>query len=68
MVLQGDMTVARRPITLGIQTANYAEVASGVRAGEQIVVSDRGGLKPGEKVVPHPTEALAYDAPGEKAQ
>jgi RND family efflux transporter MFP subunit len=63
MVLQGDMTVARRPITLGIQTANYAEVQSGIRPGEQIVVSDRGGLKEGEKVTPHPMEALAYDKP-----
>jgi RND family efflux transporter MFP subunit len=68
MVLQGDMTVVRRPITLGIQTANYAEVAGGVSPGEQIIVSDRGGLKPGERVVPHPMEALAYDSPPEKPQ
>ncbi|MGA2716104.1 MAG: efflux RND transporter periplasmic adaptor subunit [Bryobacteraceae bacterium] len=68
MVLQGDMTVVRRPITLGIQTANYAEVASGLTPGEQIIVSDRGGLKPGVRVVPHPMEALAYDSSPEKPQ
>ena len=67
MVLQGDMTVVRRPITLGIQTANYAEVA-GELSPEQTIVSDRGGLKPGERVVPHPMEALAYDSPPEKPQ
>jgi len=68
MVVQPDMTVTRRPITLGIQTANYAEVASGIRPGEQIVVSDRGSLKPGEKVAPHPMEALAYDSSASKSQ
>ena len=68
MVLQGDMTVVRRPITLGIQTANYAEVASGLTPGEQIVVSDRGALKAGEKVAPHPMEAMAYDATPGKPQ
>jgi RND family efflux transporter MFP subunit len=68
MVLQGDMTIVRRPITLGIQTANYAEVASGLTPGEQIVVSDRGALKPGEKVVPHPMEAMAYDSSPGKPQ
>lgn len=68
MVLQADMTVARRPITLGIQTANYAEVASGLTPGEQIVVSDRGVLKPGVKVAPHPMEAMAYDAAPGKPQ
>lgn len=68
MVLQPDMTVVRRPITLGIQTANYAEVASGLTPGEQIIVSDRGGLKPGERVVAHPTEAMAYDSSSAKPQ
>ncbi len=68
MVLQPDMTVMRRPVTLGIQTANYAEVASGISPGEQVIVSDRGNLKDGEKVVPHPMEALAYDSSNDKAQ
>ena len=68
MVLQGDMRIMRRPITLGIQTANYAEVASGLTPGEQIVVSDRGALKPGERVVAHPMEAMAYDSSPGKPQ
>lgn len=68
MVVQPDMTVARRPVTLGVQTANYAEVAGGVTPGQQIVVSDRGNLKDGEKVAPRPMEALAYDAAGDKSQ
>ncbi len=39
-----------RPVTLGIETAADAEVVSGLNAGEQVVVSDRSGLKSGEKV------------------
>lgn len=60
VTVQQDGTVLRRPVTLGVQTANYAEVASGVRPGEQIVVSDRSGLKDGEHVVARPMEVLAY--------
>lgn len=68
LVVQPDMTLARRPITLGVQTPNYAEVAGGLTPGEQIVVSDRSSLKPGEKVAPHPMEALAYDSSTARAQ
>jgi multidrug efflux pump subunit AcrA (membrane-fusion protein) len=63
MIIQNDNSVQPRPVTLGVQTANYAEVASGLTPGERIVVSDRSGLKAGERVTPHPTEVLAYDAP-----
>jgi RND family efflux transporter MFP subunit len=49
-----------RPITLGLQTANDAEVVSGLSDGEQIVVSDRSGLKPGEKVHPQVVQVMEY--------
>ncbi len=42
--------IDRRPITLGIQTANDAEVLSGLQEGESVVVSDRSGLKAGQPV------------------
>jgi multidrug efflux pump subunit AcrA (membrane-fusion protein) len=61
MILQPDNSVQSRPVTLGIQTANYAEIASGLTPGERVVVSDRSGLKAGERVTPHPAEVLAYD-------
>jgi len=41
-----------RIITLGMQNAAYAEVLSGMRDGEQVVVSDRSSLKAGEAVEP----------------
>ncbi len=49
-----------RPITLGLQTANDAEVVSGLAEGEEVVVSDRSGLKPGETVHPQVVQIMQY--------
>lgn len=49
-----------RPITLGLQTANDVEVVSGLAQGEQVVVSDRSGLKPGEIVNPQVVQIMQY--------
>jgi RND family efflux transporter MFP subunit len=62
MVLQNDNTVQTRPVTLGVQTANYAEIASGIAPGEHIVVSDRTSLKAGQHVAGRPMEVIAYEA------
>ena len=48
----GDGKVVDRTITLGIQTAADAEVLSGLSTGDRVIVSDRGGLKPGQAVRP----------------
>ena len=61
LVLQNNNTVQTRPITLGVQNANYAEVATGLAAGERIVVSDRISLKSGEQVTGRPVEVPSYD-------
>jgi RND family efflux transporter MFP subunit len=42
--------VEERPVTLGLQTASDAEVLSGLSEGDMVIVSDRSGLKPGERV------------------
>jgi RND family efflux transporter MFP subunit len=49
-----------RTVTLGLQTATDAEVVAGLREGEQVVVSDRSGLKKGEKVVPQVVQIMQY--------
>ena len=59
-IVNGSDVVEDRPVTLGIQTANDAEVVSGLQDGEQVVVSDRSGLKPGEKVIPHAVSVMEY--------
>ena len=52
-----------RNVTLGIQTATDAEVLSGVREGEMVVVGDRSSLKAGDMV--HPTVVQAVQAEGQ---
>jgi hypothetical protein len=49
-VVDADTKIVDRPVTLGIQTANDAEVLSGLHEGDLVVVSDRGGLKAGQIV------------------
>ena len=49
-----------RPVILGLQTAGDVEVVSGLSDGEQIVVSDRSGLKPGERVQPQVVQVMQY--------
>jgi RND family efflux transporter MFP subunit len=51
-VVNASNKIEIRPVTLGIQTADTAEVLSGVKEGESIVVSDRSGLKAGQEVQP----------------
>ena len=55
-----------RPITLGLQTANDAEVVSGLTEGEEVVVSDRSGLKPGESVHPQVVQIMQYQGAGQQ--
>jgi len=67
---QGDQTtvylvspankVDDRPVTLGLETSTDAEVLSGLKEGELVIVSDRSGLKPGEAVQPQVVQMLEY--------
>jgi RND family efflux transporter MFP subunit len=57
-----DDKVVDRQVSLGIQTANDAEVLSGLHQGDLVVVSDRGGLKPGDPVRTQVVEPMQNDA------
>ncbi len=59
-VVDRDDRIHPRLVQLGIQTENYAEVLSGVREGDQVVISDRSGLRDGESVHPKVAEAAVY--------
>jgi multidrug efflux pump subunit AcrA (membrane-fusion protein) len=61
MLLQNGGIVERRPVTLGVQMSDYTEIASGLTPGEQVIVSDRSGLKSGQRVLSHPAAALAVN-------
>ncbi len=64
LVVDPSNAVQLREIVLGIQTENDAEVLSGLREGDQVVVSDRSGLRPGEQVHPQLTPAATYQSKG----
>ncbi|MBV9760519.1 MAG: efflux RND transporter periplasmic adaptor subunit [Acidobacteriaceae bacterium] len=69
---QGDSTsvlivdpanrVQVRTVTLGMegQTENEAEVVSGLNEGDQVVVSERSGLRPSEQVHPQVAPPATY--------
>jgi hypothetical protein len=45
---------------VGLETASDVEIVSGLNPGELVVVSDRSGLKAGEKVYPQEVPMLQY--------
>jgi RND family efflux transporter MFP subunit len=49
-----------RDVEVGLETANDAEITSGVSEGEMVVISDRSGLKPGEKVQAKEVPVMEY--------
>lgn len=59
-VVNSNNEIEDRPVTLGLQTVTDAEVVAGLRDGEQVVVSDRSGLKPGEKVIAQTVQIMQY--------
>jgi RND family efflux transporter MFP subunit len=58
--------IETRTVTLGMQTATDAEIVSGLSGDEQVVVSDRSGLKPGEPVRPQEVQLLNYQGQKEE--
>lgn len=61
-------TIESRPVTLGVQTADHAEILSGLHEGEKIVVSDRSGLKAGQPVRPRAIELMQYQGGDDSKQ
>ena len=59
-VVDGSGVVQDRNVEVGLQTATDAEIVSGLNEGEEVVVSDRGALKNGEKVHPQETPIMQY--------
>ncbi|HEY7210945.1 MAG TPA: efflux RND transporter periplasmic adaptor subunit [Bryobacteraceae bacterium] len=50
MVVRPDNTVDECEISLGMQTPKFAEVTSGLKEGERVIVTERGALEAGQKV------------------
>lgn len=65
-VVTPDDKIEIRNVVLGIQTANQAEVLSGLQEGDQVVVSDRSSLKAGEMVNHRLIQLLQYQSQEEQ--
>jgi RND family efflux transporter MFP subunit len=65
-IVNGNDVIEDRPVELGLETASDAEIASGVNEGEKVVVSDRSGLRAGEKV--HSKEVSVMQYQGESSK
>lgn len=50
LLVDTDGTLERREVQIGIETSSDAEITSGLHEGDEVVVSDRSGLRAGEKV------------------
>ena len=59
-VVDGNGELQDRSVQLGLQTSSDAEITSGLNEGDQVVVSDRSGLKPGQKVRPQLVSMMQY--------
>lgn len=60
LVVNPGGNLEERTIALGLQTATDAEVVAGLHEGEQVVMSDRSGLKPGDRVIPQTVQIMQY--------
>jgi len=59
-VVNSSNQIDVRKVTLGIQTANDAEVLSNLKEDEMVVVSDRSSLKAGQQVHPSLIQLIQY--------
>jgi multidrug efflux system membrane fusion protein len=59
-VVNANGTLEERAVQLGLQTSSDAEITAGLKDGEQVVVSDRSGLKAGDKVRAQDTPVPQY--------
>jgi RND family efflux transporter MFP subunit len=60
MVVDPDNRIQIKQVTLGIQMPDYVAVTNGLAAGEQVVVTDRSGLKTGQTVKAKPLQSVSY--------
>jgi RND family efflux transporter MFP subunit len=60
MVVNSDGVLEHRLVQVGMETSTDAQIVSGLNEGEQVVVSDRGGLKAGQKVRAQSVAMMEY--------
>jgi RND family efflux transporter MFP subunit len=53
LVVNATNHVEKRNVTLGIETSNRTEIATGLQAGENVIASGQTSYQPGDVVSPH---------------
>ena len=64
MVVSSEGRIESRQVTPGIQMPDFIEITHGLAVGEQVVVSDRSGLKAGETVKAKALQPVSYEGSG----
>ncbi|MGB8580266.1 MAG: efflux RND transporter periplasmic adaptor subunit [Candidatus Sulfotelmatobacter sp.] len=59
-VVDGNGVLQDQAVQVGLETANDAEIVSGLNPGDLVVVGDRSGLRAGEKVHPQEVPLMQY--------
>lgn len=54
----------KTPVTLGMQTPDFVEIATGLSPGDEVVVSDRTALRAGETVRARPVQTVSWRGNG----
>jgi RND family efflux transporter MFP subunit len=52
LVVNSNQKIERRPVTLGVQTANEVEITSGLSENDTVIFGEQGQYQPGEVVAP----------------
>jgi RND family efflux transporter MFP subunit len=68
LVVDSSGVLQDRPVKVGTETSSDAEILSGLNVGEQVVVSDRSGLKAGQKVQPQQVAVMQYQDAGSNSE
>jgi multidrug efflux pump subunit AcrA (membrane-fusion protein) len=63
VVVTPENQIEIRTVELGLQNPTSIEIRSGLRAGDMVVMGNRSGLQPGQRVRPKLTDIAADTTP-----
>jgi RND family efflux transporter MFP subunit len=68
LLVDSSTRVERRPVALGIGSANQQEISSGLQPGDRVIIGGLATLQPGQKVTPQeaPEDLVSYHQESQK--
>lgn len=61
LVVDADNKIEKKTVTLGVQTATRAEIVSGLKEGDSVVVGEQGQYQAGEHVRPQAADSAELE-------